>query len=548
MNIKKYLAFGVIALGLGMTSCVGDLDLQPNDPNLVNPDNDPNFNINSLMMCYTGIACSGLTGSGSSYIPDMDGGASAYNRLIYTLNEFCADEIVWIWNSDQGVPEITSCTWDAGNPIVQGAYQRIMGHIAICNQYLKNSMSVDDPDIVEMRAEARTLRAYSYMNMIDLFGQTSFIDETAESGSAPVQISRAEAFNWIEKELKDIVDNKLIAEKPIYGRVGLDGAEGLLARLYLNAEVYSGTARWKDCADRCQNIINRRANGGYNGTGLAEHYLYLFSNDSKNYMPGGSKVNEILFGLAFDSQYTTSFGGATLPLAGCVGDDTNKYTNKFDFGTNSGWGCIRAKLQMAERFYGQSTDTRDDFWVRGVYGDEDYSDTFMTFGDWKAGGGNACIKFCGLDASDSNDGTWKPAPATPPELPSVDLPIIRLADIYLMYAECYAHDKGAASRDNALKYLGNVRGRAGLTGTITDLDLTIQSLMDERSRELYHEGLRRSDLVRNGMFAGPTQTTWQYKGSINNNEGGRIDKKYNLFPIPNAVLAAQPDFKQNPGY
>ena len=551
MNLKKYLAFGVIALGLGMTSCVGDLDLQPNDPNLVNPDNDPDFKINSLMMCYTGIACSGYAGSGSSYIPDMDAGASAYQRLIYTLNEFPADEIIWIWNSDQGIPEMTSSTWDPSNPVVLGAYQRIMGHIAICNQYLKNVMEDTDAEAIQMKAEARTLRAYSYYNMIDLFGQTSFIDENAESGAAPVQISRQEAFDWLEKELKDIVDNKLISEKPIYGRVGLDGAEGLLARLYLNAEVYTGTPRWKDCADRCENIIKRHS-GGFNNSGLVEHYLYVFSNGSKNYMPGGAGTNEILFGIAFDSQMTQSYGGAMLPIAGCLVDDSNSpyMANKLRFGTNSGWGCTKARLQMAERFYGQTDyDERDDFWAKGEHSDtgEMYTDDFKEFGDWKAGGGNVPIKFTCLTPSAANDGSFEGVTSTP-DFPSVDMPILRLADIYLMYAECWAHDKSSASRDNAVKYLDFVRKRAGVQGTITDMDLTIQSLMDERSRELYHEGLRRSDLVRNNMFAGPSQTTWQFKGSINNPEGGRIDRKYNLFPIPNAVIAAQPEFKQNPGY
>lgn len=552
MNLKKYLAFGVVALGfLSMTSCIGDLDLQPNDPNLVDPSTDPDFKINSLMMCYTGIACSGYAGSGSSYIPDMDAGASAYQRLIYTLNEFCADEIIWIWNSDQGIPEITSSTWDAGNPVVLGAYQRIMGHIAICNQYLKNVEGDNDDDAIQMKAEARTLRAYSYLNMIDLFGQISFIDEKAENGAAPVQISRKDAFDWLENELKNIVDNKLISDKPIYGRVGLDGAEGLLAKLYLNAEVYTGIPRWKDCAERCQNIISRHS-GGYENSGLAPHYLYVFSNDSKNYMPGGSKENEILFGIAFDKQMTQSYGGAMLPIAGCLADDSNSpvLANKLRFGTNSGWGCTKARLQMAERFYGKSTDVRDDLWAKGNHEDtgEMYSDKFMDFGDWKTGGGNVPIKFTCLDPSESNDGTLIYYPTETPDFPSVDMPIIRLADIYLMYAECWAHDNASADRSNAVKYLGFVRGRAGLVGTPTDLDLTIQSLMDERSRELYHEGWRRSDLVRNGMYAGPTQSVWQFKGSISNAEGSRIDKKYNLFPIPNAVIAAQPEFKQNPGY
>ena len=89
MNFKKYIFLGVAAMGMGLTSCIGDLDLKPNDPNLVNP-SDPNFADNSVAMCYTGIAVSGYNGAGSSFIDieGLDAGSSAYLRLVFTLNEF----------------------------------------------------------------------------------------------------------------------------------------------------------------------------------------------------------------------------------------------------------------------------------------------------------------------------------------------------------------------------------------------------------------------------------------------------------------------------
>ena len=157
-------------------------------------------------------------------------------------------------------------------------------------------------------------------NMIDLFGQSSFITEEAEVGEEPRQASRLEVFNFIEQELKEIVDQKLISENPLYGRVGLDGAEALLARLYLNAEVYSGTPRWADCQARCENIIHRHQGGGFQGSGLANEYLYLFCEDNKQYMPGGSNKaeNEILFGISFDQDMVQSYGGPTFIVAGTI--------------------------------------------------------------------------------------------------------------------------------------------------------------------------------------------------------------------------------------
>ncbi|MDE5674225.1 MAG: RagB/SusD family nutrient uptake outer membrane protein [Muribaculaceae bacterium] len=565
MNLKKYISMAGVVLGMGLTSCVGDLDLQPNDPNLVNP-YDPNFTANSLEMCYSGIAVSGISGAGSSYVSGLDPGTSAYLRLIFTLNEFCSDELLWIW-PDAGVVDITSCTWGINNGLLEGVYYRLLGHIAICNQYLANTAGDTDAESQQMRAEARVLRAYSYYNMLDLFGQSSFITEEAAVGESPVQLSRKELYDWLEQELVDIVDNKLISETPVYGRVGLDGAEGLLARLYLNAEVYSGTGEWAKCQERCENIIERHKGGGFEGSGLANHYLYLFARDNDAYMPGGSKKdeNEILFGIAYDDTMTQSYGGPTFIIASTISN--THYIPRQNYGCSGEWSCIRGCQEMAERFYGISdADVRDDLWLRGYlpagsngsesWDAEDYSDRFVDFtGAWATTGGNAIIKFTGRTRNAAEDGGWDMTlnadgtytcgfPAT--TFGSTDQPIIRLADIYLMYSECYVNGN-TGDRQKALDYINLVRRRAGAP-SYGFTDLTKKGIMDERSRELYLESTRRTDLIRNGMFVGPSQTVWQYKGSINNNAGTRIDERNALYPIPYAVIAAQPEFKQNPGY
>ena len=565
MNFKKYIVSGCVALlGLGVTSCVGDLDLQPNDPNLVNPGTS-NFDENSLAMCYSGLASSGISGPGSSYvdIDGLDAGSSAYLRLMFTLSEFCSDEMIWIWPNDAGIGDIIASTWSDNNVIINGAYYRLMAHIGLCNQFLKNTAGNDSEEMIEYKAEARVLRAYSYYNMLDLFRMSSFITEDAEAGALPEQVSPEFLFEWIEKELVDIVDNNLISSSPVYGRVGLDGAEALLARLYLNAEAFCGSPRWADCQMRCENIIARHQGGGYQGSGLAEHYLYLFARDNNEYMPGGanSAENEILFGVAFDSDFVQSYGGTSFIISGTISN--THYCPRQLYGCSAEWSCIRGRYQMAERFYGISDqDVRDDLWLRGVmpagndWPAEDYSDKFIDFtADWNTTGGNAIIKFTGRTPNAARDGGWDMwqkengdwecgFPAT--TFASTDQPIIRLADIYLMYTECYINGK-VGDAQKALDYMNLVRTRAhapafGVT------DLNIKALMDERSREFYLESVRRTDLVRNKMFADPQQTIWQYKGNINNNEGTRISERNNRYPIPYTVRSAQPDFKQNPGY
>lgn len=560
MNIKKYFLLGGTALMMGMSSCVGDLDLEPNDPNLADP-NDPNFYTGALAMCYSGIAVSGIDGNSSSYVTGLDAGTSAYLRCTVMLNEYAADQIWFMWK-DAGIPDLITMTWGSENTIISGAYYRFMGHIAICNDFLGNIADMEDPEIVEMRAEARVLRAYSYLNMIDFFGQTSFITEEAAPGEQPRQISRKEGFEFIESELRDIVDNKLISENPSYGRVGLDGAEALLARLYLNAEVYTGTARWKECQDCCKNIIARHQGGGFQGSGLANHWLYLFCRDNNEYMPGGANKaeNEILFGIAYDDTYTQSYGGSTFIINSSV-PGSSHYFPAGAYGTSAGWGCFRGRKQLAELFYGMDNDVRKSMWGTGKYAatkvngedweEEDYSDAIVGYtGAWSSVGGNMVVKFTGLEKSDANDGTFKYTPdglgTVNTDFASTDYPVIRLADVYLMYAECNVRG-GVGNLADAVDYVNYVRERCG-SSPISAAELTQNLILDERGRELYYESIRRTDLIRNNVYVGPAQKVWQFKGSADDPVGTRVSARNDIYPIPNAVLNAQPDFKQNPGY
>ena len=131
------------------------------------------------------------------------------------------------------------------------------------------------------------------------------------------------------------------------------------------------------------------------------------------------------------------------------------------------------------------------------------------------------------------------------QFPDTDLALIRLADVYLMYAECAARNATGTDLATGLQYANLVRERAGVKIWNT-ADLTLDNLLAERCRELYWELTRRSDLVRFGRFTGPNQKLWSWKG--NALEGNNIDSRYDLMPIPVNVIAASPDFKQNKGY
>ncbi len=543
--INKIFSVLCVALALSMSSCINDLDLTPNDPNQITGGNlKPEDLAQVFAKCYSSLAVAGQNGpDGASDISGLDGGTSQYTRAIYMMNEFTTDETKWIW-PDAGVFDLVTNTWGANNPNIYGTYSRLFVHIAVCNDFLKLTGGTADPTVQQYRLEARALRAMSYYHVIDLFGNGGFIDENGV-GSSPVQKPRADLYAWLVTELKDIAA-AMPTTTPIYGRVGIDGVEALLARTYLNAKVYTNGAvdGYADCAATCERIIARHQGGGFQGSGLAAHYLYVFCGSNNVYMPGGGNTaeNEILWGIPFDSDYIKTYGGSMFLCAANLKNMTwaenDAYMNAADYGMAAQWGCMHATAQFADKFQDNANDVRWSMWCKEDNGFIKENTGFSNFTD-----GYGVVKFTNLLAG--TDGKWdvtsEPGRAEP--FPDTDLPLIRLADVYLMYAESNIVG-GAGNSATALTYVNYVRNRAN-AGAWTAADMTADNILDERCRELYWENVRRTDLIRFGKFTGG-KYIWNWKG--NTNPGKSIEAYRDLFPIPSNVIAVQPDFKQNPGY
>lgn len=573
-SLNKIFSVLGVSLALGLSSCVGDLDLLPNDPNQLTADkfaeNPEEYIMQVMAKCYSGMAVSGQTGpDGSSDISGLDGGTSQYTRALYMLQEFTTDESKWIW-PDAGVVDLNTNTWGNGNVNIFGTYSRLYVHIAICNDFLRLANSLGDygisPDaelqatIDQYKLEARALRAMSYYWALDLFGNASFIDETSPAGTSPVQYTRQELYDWLVTELEDLVAT-FPTTTPIYGRVGIDGVEALLARVYLNAEVYTGTAAYDKCSQHCANIIARHQGEGFRGSGLVPVYMYLFCGDNDEYMPGGGGVNEILWGIPYDSENIQPYGGSMFLCAAGISnltwDANDAIMTATDYGMSAQWGCMHATSQFSDKFQ-SDRDLRWAMWCKEQQGFSKANTNFSTFTD-----GYGVVKFTNLlkgnvtDPSgwDMNDNTknWSSAnggiyatdgsAARADNFPDTDLPLIRLADVYLMYTEAYIMGH-AGDATNALNYVNLVRARANETNW-TASDLTADKILDERCRELYWELTRRSDLVRHGKFSGSAYN-WSWKNNEAN--GASIAETMDLFPIPANVISAQPEFEQNPGY
>lgn len=218
-SYKSIIASAMFAgLALTATSCIGDLDLEPNDPNTTTASNMTEAAYEGVLAkCYSGLAVSGQGGpDGASDISGLDGGTGQYTRALFMLNEFPTDEVKWIWK-DEGVIDLNTNVWGKGNTNIFGTYSRMYVEIAICNDFLRLIKGKDQ--FKEMALEARALRAMSYYNIVDLFGMGGFITENDEVGSKPKQISRPELYTWLASELEDIVANMSDAT-PHYGRVG----------------------------------------------------------------------------------------------------------------------------------------------------------------------------------------------------------------------------------------------------------------------------------------------------------------------------------------
>ena len=587
-RINKIFAAGAIALamGVGATSCMDDLNVIPEYPTAKTWEdvmNDPDQYLpQAFSKCYSCLAVSGQSGDGSTDLRGVDAGKSNYLRALFQLNEKTTDECAWIW-TEAGIENLVRGTWDSGNTYIYGAYSRFYVNIAICNEFLRQLEQTG----VDMQAqktayncaaqyalEVRAIRALLYWNVLDNFGNGGWVDETVDYGTPAEPILRADLYEKLVAELQDIIakwpaEN---ADHVAYGRVGLDGVKMLLAKVYLNAEVYTGGAQtaYNECAELCKEIIANHQGGGFQGSGLANHYLALFAGNNDRYAPGGSATaeNEILWNVPFDEVYVQSYGGSRYLMAAAfqnsdftVDEETGKktgfYMNAADYGFNDVWACMHARQQFSEKFDNSGNDVRDDFWSKEAEGFTKENTDYSTFNN-----GYAPIKFTNLNTND--DGTFPlidpakgtvisnisdaalPHPANALQAhPNTDTPIFRLSDTYLMAAECSLRGATNVTAAEALQYVNYVRERANADAWPQSM-LTLPNLLDERARELYWELHRRSDLIRYDKFV--SGYNWAWKGYVL--EGTDLNPNFTVFPIPANNIAAQPDLAtvQNPGY
>ncbi|NJO89115.1 MAG: RagB/SusD family nutrient uptake outer membrane protein, partial [Chloroflexia bacterium] len=472
-------------------------------------------------------------------IQGIDNGFGTYTRALWMLQELTTDEALCAWN-DQTIKDFHWHSWSPTDVFNNAMYSRIIYTVTLCNEYIRSTNGNTDPKIIQYNAEARFLRALAYSHAIDMFGNTAFTTEDDEIGVDffPPQITRADLFDYVVNDLKAIETN-LPEPGTMYPRADKAAAWMLLARLYLNAQVYTssdatvanGTAMWDECIEYTTKAINSTAYS------LDDNYQRMFSSDNHT-------SPEMIFAIAYDGIYTQSYGGTTYLIHAATGNGgAGNGVTPAQVGTEGGWGGNRSTKEFinvlvdtlaypmdpTDTLYERSPDSR--VLISLLTNWDIYN--VGTFTD-----GIQIRKYTNLKSDGSQADNYHS------DHISTDFPIFRLADAYLMRAEANLrknNNVGAAVAD--LNAVREKRIASSEYSPLVTVDLDF--ILDERGRELYWEAVRRTDLIRFNKFT-TSSYLWQWKGNTMNGKASESWRR--LFPIPANETAANPNIKQNPGY
>lgn len=568
MKLNKFNIIAPAAallLSASLSSCMDDLNKGNIDPTV-----DANPNITGLYSkCYAGLIMEGNDGNADFSIDDA--GKSCLLRNLFNFNEVPTDEAACWW-SDGGIEDVTKNKFESGNATLKNLYYRLMSNISYENHFLSLDAAQEDKT---KYAEVRVLRAYSYFLMLDFFGDPTFIDKISpetprqahsynskfEEGKTYtraelLQLGREFLFNWVESELLAAEPDLLKAKPetdtdPDYGRVDKGTCWLLLSRLYLNAGTYlnndgQNNQYWGKALKYAERVINSdyklfddsKMSNEAKANGYKPYDLLFMGDNGSN----GASC-EALLPLMQDGDKTRGYGGSVFFVAALWDATMQTVTDKDAATTANTWAGMRVRPQFVEKFFtdpkvvvnksaseirAMNVDDRAILWGKGNRTLEiGANDNFLK--------GIATPKW---NNNYSNGGT-------PHDSYNVDIDffLFRVAEAYLNAAEAEMHFNGESSA-KAKKYIDALRNRAhaGVRASYT-----LNDVLDERARELYCEGLRRTDLIRFNQFGGSQATyNWELKGGSTN--GTTFARTYNVYPLPSSEVLSNKNLTQIDGY
>lgn len=415
-------------------------------------------------------------------------------------------------------------TWTPANGEIAGVYSGISKMIAVSNTFIDAidaSAFTNDADVKVIRGEARFVRAFAYFLMADYFGKAPLVTTSAyDAQNLPKQNSRTELYTFVENELKDISTNVLPATNA-YGRVDKYAAETLLAKLYLNAGVFTGTPNWEGVKTLTNDIMN---NSSYI---LENDYKAVFAWDNYN-------SKEIIFPMVCDSKNTSA---ENIGYLFSITNLTAKYGSYA-----SGWGGCATLPTFYKSF--EANDVRRQQWIAGPQFASDGTTPITATDDQGVTRQLDYVVDFKSTTPVSNADHWDGVRGGKYLMKGIggtmvqrslnnDLPILRFADVLMMRAEALYRTGDVAG---ALILVNKVRTRNGNNPIPALTTLDDATLLAERGREFSWEGWRRNDLIRFNKY----NAAWDFKAA---------DAPYhNLFPIPQAQRDSNPNLGQNDGY
>ena len=472
----------------------------------------------------------------------------------YYHGEASADQIAWPQKGKHGYDggdhfRLHYHTWNDNENRMKGNWELLWGGVGYVNAAIRDieSINVEGIDLTEgekaeVLAQLKVLRAFHYIKIMDQWGNVPIATTVAETVN-PETKPRAEVFAFAEQEIKDNVDLLPLTDAETIGQVSRAAGYAMLAELYINAEKWSGTARWDDCIAACDKIISGDA-GGIGGTPtLAKDINELFSNLN-------SANSESLFQFQFSRKagFTFDWGGFFM------GYDNIKEVLNVGYG---GWNAF-VVIPSAFDAYAANDLRKKDWFLFGpqykygtktqVKGTEEWNGQPFEYvnsirreseGDLTSEGSMAE----GEENSGARFNKYKSGTLSDENYQENDYIIYRLTEIYFNKAEAIMRKNNGVANAEAVELINKSRKRAFAAADwakakYTSGTLTMDELLAERGREFIFEGKRRQDLIRFGKFT--TGSWWDHKATN--------DPNLELFPIPQNQLAINPNLVQNPGY
>ncbi|MBO4340496.1 MAG: RagB/SusD family nutrient uptake outer membrane protein [Bacteroidales bacterium] len=551
--MKKIFVFAAAALTL--VSCLSELDQIPlNDYDRTSEAAYKDASAYIMGITYINAYYNFVSQGdpGSSDLSFKDAGQSELLRQWLNMNDLCTGSLDIGWG-DSYITSINEHTWsNAENTAITAVYTRALKGVALVNEFLLQTEDAKlearghmdhKAQIAQYRAEAKFHRAMFYYILLDEFGIPPFALEENIGGELPVQKTRANLAKWIEEELLALVaDGSAMPKKGEvqYPRPTQDACWALLARLYLNYEVYSGTAKWTEAKAAAKKVID-------NGYTLHPKYYELFLQDN-----GQTCANdEFIFAIEYDRVYARSWGGTTTLSSGAFDDNMNAAVVSFLQGTafpeyslpyvseevwngyhiDPSWVSANLEITVdASNPLGLDplkSDRRAMLYASNLTDEYKASTSTAGWRNWKwasISSDGSMVQRSGAsgeegDTEDKDNPSWK--------FSSADFAIFRLPEMYYIYAEADARLNGGTTSDaDAIKWIGDLRERAGLSAP--GASMTVEYILKDKAAEYLWEGQRRQDEIRLGIF------------DDNHN-------KY-VYPIPESDRSANPNLKQNTGY